>query len=86
MGFDIDLDPSGVMLFIKNNDIPGVVGKIGTLLGIRNINIAGYLLSRIKGNDFAYAVIKVDSEVNKQVLKELKDLQEIIEIKQLIIQ
>ena len=43
IGFDTDLDPSGNMLFIKNKDVPGVVGKIGTLLGSLDINISGYI-------------------------------------------
>ena len=83
MGFDIDLEPSGNMLFIKNNDVPGVVGKIGTILGKMNINIAGYLLSRIEGNDFAYAVIKVDSKVNSESIQKINDFSEIIDIIQL---
>ena len=85
MGFDIDLDPSGVMLFIKNNDVPGVVGKIGTMLGEMNINIAGYLLSRIEGNDFAYAVIKVDSKIENDSIEKIRNFPEVIEIMQLII-
>ena len=85
MGFDIDLNPKGVMLFIKNKDVPGVVGKIGTVLGSLNINIAGYLLSRVESNDFAYAVIKLDLEIDKNVVNTLNDLEEIINIKQLIL-
>ena len=61
MGFDTDFDPSGNMLFIKNKDVPGVVRKIGTLLGDLNINISGYLLSKNKNNDFAFAIIKLDT-------------------------
>ena len=48
MGFKVDLEPKGKMLFIKNRDIPGVVGKVGTVLGEENVNISGYLLSKIK--------------------------------------
>ena len=33
MGFEIDLRPNGTMLFIKNMDVPGVVGKVGSILG-----------------------------------------------------
>ena len=85
MGYAIDLDPSGNMLFIKNNDVPGVVGKIGTLLGTLNVNIAGYLLSRIKNNDYAFSVIKLDSALNNEIVKEIKKIDELIEIKQLVL-
>ena len=83
MGFEIDLDPSGTMLFIKNKDVPGVIGKIGTVLGNLNVNIAGYLLSRIEQKDFAYAVIKIDNLISNSVIEELEQINEIIEIKQL---
>ena len=83
MGFDIDLNPAGPMLFIKNKDVPGVIGKIGTILGNLKINISGYLLSRIEKSDFAYAVIKIDDLVEDKVIKKKSKLKEIIEIKQL---
>ena len=83
MGFDIDLDPEGPMLFIKNKDVPGVIGKIGTILGNCNVNIAGYLLSRIEESDFAYAVIKLDEIINDKVLEEINSIKDIIEIKQI---
>jgi len=85
MGFDTDLDPSGNMLFIKNKDVPGVVGKIGTLLGDFNINISGYLLSKKINNDFAFAIIKIDSILEKEVLNKLKKFDELLEIKQIIL-
>lgn len=83
MGFDIDLNPDGYMLFIKNKDVPGVIGKIGSILGDLNVNIAGYLLSRIEKSDYAYAVIKLDELVKEDVLNQISVIDEIIDIKQL---
>ena len=74
MGFDIDLNPEGPMLFIKNKDVPGVIGKIGTLLGNLKINIAGYLLSRIENSDFAYAVIKLDQLIDEAIIDKLSKM------------
>ena len=85
MGYDIDLDPSGNMLFIKNKDVPGVVGKIGTLLGELNVNIAGYLLSRIENNNFAFSVIKLDAELNNQIINKIAEIDELIEINQIVL-
>ena len=76
MGFDVDLKPEGKMLFIKNKDVPGVIGKIGTILGNCNVNIAGYLLSRIDGSDFAYAVIKLDEVIDGEVLEEINSIKD----------
>ena len=83
MGFDIDLRPSGTMLFLKNRDVPGVVGNVGTILGNNNVNISGYLLSKMKNKDFAYSVIKIDNNINKQIIDEINLLPEIMEVRQL---
>ena len=83
MGFDIDLNPEGNMLFIKNKDVPGVIGKIGTVLGDLKINIAGYLLGRIDKQDYAYAVIKLDDYIDDIALNNINDIDEIISVKQL---
>ena len=45
-GYELDIEPNGIMLFIKNIDKPGVIGKIGTILGDTKINIKEFLLSK----------------------------------------
>ena len=71
--------------FIKNKDIPGVIGKVGMLLSKFNINIGEYLLSRTKSYESAYSVIKVDEKVLPEVLEKLIQIDEIQSIKQIII-
>jgi len=83
LGFKLDLKPEGIMLFIKNKDVPGVVGKVGTILGDNKINISGYLLSKISDMDFAYAVIKIESKINNHVAESIKQIPEVIKIKQI---
>ena len=85
MGFDIDLNPTGSMLFVINKDIPGVIGNIGSLLGEHNVNIAEYHLGRIDNGDIAYGIIKLDCKINEDILDSLKKLKEIIDAKQIII-
>ena len=85
MGFDIDLNPSGPMLFVVNKDIPGVIGNIGSLLGMHNVNIAEYLLGRLDSDDIAYGVIKLDSKIDDDILSSLYDLDEITSVKQISI-
>ena len=65
------------------SDQPGVIGKIGTILGDLDVNIAGYLLRRIEKSDFAYAVIKLDELVQQNILDQISVIDEIIDIKQL---
>ncbi len=86
MGFDIDLNPVGKMLFIINKDVPGVIGNIGSLLGKHDVNIAEYLLGKIDSSDSAYGIIKLNSKINEEILNSLRALSEIVDVKQIIIE
>jgi D-3-phosphoglycerate dehydrogenase len=61
------------MVIMRNNDIPGVIGEVGKLLGDENINIADFRLSR--GKDGALAVILVDEKICSNTLKRLENLE-----------
>ncbi|MGB9801709.1 MAG: NAD(P)-dependent oxidoreductase, partial [Arcobacter sp.] len=77
-GFVFDIAPKGNMIFLRNSDIPGVIGTVGKTLGDNNINIADFRLSR--GKDSALAVILVDSFVSHDVLKQLENLEAAISV------
>ena len=66
--------------FLKNKDVPGVIGKVGTILGNQNVNIAAYHLSRSKDSEFAYAIIKLDNPATQAVLNSLKVLNDLLEV------
>ncbi|WP_457567720.1 phosphoglycerate dehydrogenase [Desulfurobacterium sp.] len=80
-GFLFDLSPEGKFLLIKNIDIPGVIGKLGSILGKHNVNIAGFQLGRVERGKEAKAVILVDDEVPVEAVKEMSQLPEIMEVK-----
>ncbi|HIC86745.1 MAG TPA: ACT domain-containing protein, partial [Aquificae bacterium] len=65
----------------KNIDVPGVIGKVGTILGKHNINIAGFQLGRVGKGKEAKAVLIVDDDINEDALNELKNLKEITYVK-----
>ncbi len=79
--FDLDVIPEGYMLLCSNLDKPGVIGKIGTMLGNRNINIAGMQVGRKTVGGKALTIINVDCDISKEVLKEIEGLPEIMEVK-----
>ena len=83
MGYELDVNPEGNMLFMKNKDVPGVIGRVGTILGEAGVNIGEYLLSRTSQNETAYAVVKLDSELEQGILEKLNKLDEIMNIQQL---
>ena len=46
--FHVDFIPQGSLLLLRNRDVPGVIGRVGTLLGDAGINIAEYHQSRLE--------------------------------------
>ena len=82
MKHDISFIPEGRILLKRNEDKPGVVGKIGTILGNFGVNIAEYILSRPYKNESPISIIKVDNKLNQKCLEKLNEIDEIIELKQ----
>ena len=66
-GVEMDAILQGHLLFIKNDDTPGVVGHLGTVLGERSINIARMTVGRKAGSGRAVMIIEVDSSVPAEV-------------------
>jgi len=77
----LELLPEGVMLFIRNKDVPGVLGRISTALGSADVNIGEALLSRGGDNGMAYLVVKVDKELTDEELARLAQLEGIISVR-----
>ncbi|MBI3605522.1 MAG: phosphoglycerate dehydrogenase [Nitrospirae bacterium] len=84
-GFSLEVVPEGCMLLIANNDKPGVIGNLGTLLGDHNVNIARMQLSREKIAGKAISVISVDTPVSPQILAQMKKLPNILSVKQIVL-
>ena len=58
-GLSLEFKPEGTMLVLSNRDVPGVIGRVGTLLGQRGVNIVDFALARGAGGRAA-AVVRVD--------------------------
>jgi D-3-phosphoglycerate dehydrogenase len=65
------------ILFIRNEDKPGVIGRLGTILGEAGINIGSFVLGRSAEVDHAVGVINTDSEIPEPVLEEIRQLPEV---------
>lgn len=70
-GVELDAIPQGHLLYVKNDDTPGIVGQIGTLLGRRSVNIARMNVGRKPGSGRAVMLIEVDNEVPAAGIAEL---------------
>ncbi len=73
--FALEVEPSGHLLICVNYDKPGVVGKVGTLLGERGVNIAGVQLGRDVPGGRALFVLKVDEKPDDAVVATLRGLE-----------
>jgi len=87
-GIDIEAPLERDLLFLRNRDVPGVVGRVGTILGEHQVNIANFSLGRAEGQKFAASgegsrqitpqqavvVVQVDSRVPDAALNQLRNV------------
>ena len=71
------------MLYITNEDKPGFIGALGTLLGQAGVNIANFNLGRDQAGGSAIALIEVDAEVPADILKKIQALPHVVQAKAL---
>jgi D-3-phosphoglycerate dehydrogenase len=74
LGFTVDIVPQKHTLFIRNEDRPGMIGKIGTILGEHGINIGNMAVGRGAPGSQAMMAITVDEPVPSKVLKTLLEI------------
>ena len=67
----VEATPSGVILLLENHDVPGIVGRIGTILGAHNVNIASMSLSRNEVGGRALTLLNLDSAPGGELLSKL---------------
>lgn len=80
--FRIDAQPEGIVLVMESIDVPGVIGRVGTLLGSRGINIAEWRLGRIAPQGEALSFINLDTPAPPGVLAELVELAGVNRVRQ----
>lgn len=79
-GIDVEAPLERNLIYMRNRDVPGVIGKVGTILGEESINIADFSLGRRASDKEAeqtreaIAVVHVDGPVPEQVLRRLKQI------------
>ncbi len=73
-GYRVDIRPSGPMLVTQHTDRPGVIGKVGTLLGEAGINIAGMHVGRESEGQGALMVLKLDTPTSEGLLEQIRQI------------
>jgi len=81
-GIDIETPLEGNLLVCRNLDVPGVIGRIGSILGEHGVNIANFALGRERSGlkpVKALAVVQVDAPVSVPVLEDLIKIEAMLE-------
>jgi D-3-phosphoglycerate dehydrogenase / 2-oxoglutarate reductase len=81
-GIDIETPLEGDLLVCRNLDVPGVIGRIGSILGEHGVNIANFALGRERSGPKpvkAMAVVQVDAPVSPTVLEALATIEALLE-------
>ncbi|HEX5183262.1 MAG TPA: phosphoglycerate dehydrogenase [Allosphingosinicella sp.] len=73
-GIRVEAELDGWMIYIVNEDAPGFIGRLGTLLGEAGVNIATFNLGRRAAGGEAVALVSVDSEVGPKLVAKLEGL------------
>jgi D-3-phosphoglycerate dehydrogenase len=80
-GIPLEAPLAGTLLFTRNRDVPGVIGKMGTVLGSRGINIATFALGRraaVPGAE-ALAVVRLDGDVPASLTQPILEIEPVVE-------
>ena len=83
-GYEMNCPLSSTVLAIKNNDVPGVIGRIATILGSHNINIASMHWGRKNqdgsDNPHAQAFVAVEQSVPQEIIDELTNAEGVLRV------
>jgi D-3-phosphoglycerate dehydrogenase len=79
-GYEVDFEPTPYMLIIQNYDKPGVIGKIGTILGEANVNIATMRVSQNRREEKALMVLNIDHDVTPETIERIKEVDNIFKV------
>ncbi len=82
-GIELDFVPRGRLLFMTNKDQPGLIGRIGTILGESGINIAGFQLGREAPRSRVISFISIDEEVPPEVINRLLETPDVLGVRQI---
>lgn len=82
---DIDMEagPTPNMLYLTNEDKPGFIGRLGTLLGQLEINIANFNLGRLEEGRDAIALLSIDQPLSEEQLTQIAQLEGVVQAKSL---
>jgi D-3-phosphoglycerate dehydrogenase len=71
LGFELDMELAPLLVFFRYDDIPGVIGKVGTMFGASGINIANMTVSRTRQGGQALMALSIDSQAPPELVAQV---------------
>jgi len=84
-GFAVDVPAEGQLIVLRNRDVPGVIGRVGSILGAAGTNIGVYHQSRRPEDGMALAAIAVDQRPDAEVVARLKELPDVTDVRVVVL-
>lgn len=81
LGHKVNFEPTDYMLFVRNKDVPGVIGHIGNVLGDFSINISSMHVSPNKSDETALMIVNTDKEIPHEAVDSLNNLNSILRVR-----
>jgi D-3-phosphoglycerate dehydrogenase len=82
-GIDMEFECAPRMLFIRNEDKPGFIGRFGTLMGEAGLNIATLNLGRDRPGGDAICMVAIDEPASDEVLARIRALPQVVRVNRL---
>jgi D-3-phosphoglycerate dehydrogenase len=76
-GASVDIEPEGNFLLIAHMDKPGMIGKVGTVLGGNDVNIASMEVARQKVRGPAMMILHLDDDLPPAVLEKVRKISDL---------
>jgi D-3-phosphoglycerate dehydrogenase len=76
----VDLPPARHLLIVRNDDRPGMIGAVGTALGVAGLNIVNMAIGQSPHGDTALMALSTTEEVPAEVLSQLRDIAGILDV------
>jgi D-3-phosphoglycerate dehydrogenase len=71
LGFELEMELDPLLVMFRYDDVPGVIGRVGTLFGEAGVNIANMTVSRTRRGGKALMVLSIDTPVPQQLVDRL---------------
>ncbi len=76
----VDLAPAAAMLVTRHQDRPGMIGRVGSMLGAADVNISGMHLARLAPREEALMVLALDEEAPPEVAAAIEELDDVLDV------